>query len=214
VTEGYDVSLRGVLAFSTLGWFADPVMNMHLRVSPSLLAGIIFHETAHERLYIKDDTAYNEAFATFVGHKGQFLWIHKHYGNEEAEKFLLGEKRLEEFSSLITHIRLKLHLMYLEKPPADETRRLKQKIFSELHEKYAALKRSWGGYGGFDEWIGRPPNNADLAGENEYRKLIPFFQKLFELSGKNFPAFYAKAEMIGNFSKMERYLEIEKIMSK
>ena len=76
------------------------------------------------------------------------------------------------------------------------------------------LAKTWDGYPDYSTWIAGPHNNADIAGEDEYNSLIPFFQKLFDLSHQKFPAFYARAEAIANLPKIERYIEIEKIMAK
>lgn len=187
-------------------------MNTHFSHSLPALAGLIFHETAHRVLYIKSDTAYNEAFATFIGHTGQYLWICKHYGQEEAGRFLVHEKRSEEIYALLANTREELREVYKKKLSPEKMRAMKQLTFDEMRAKYAELKKTWNGYAGYDGWMSAPFNNADIIEENEYRNLVPFFQKLFLLSGKNFPVFYEKAERIAKLPKLERYLEIEKIM--
>jgi predicted aminopeptidase len=210
--NGYDVSLRGVIAFSTIGWFSDPAMNTYFNYSPAGLAGLIIHEKAHEVLYVKNDTAFNEAFAGFVGQTGQQLWVAKHYGEDGVKKNLEQEKRGDEFGSLIIGVRNELRTLYKKDIAPDQMRLEKNKIFADMRGKYVRLKESWGGDRGYDAWFAKNLNNADIVGENEYKDLMPFFKKLFELSGKNFPVFYEKARTIADLPRIERYLEIEKIL--
>jgi predicted aminopeptidase len=209
----YDVSLRGVTAFSTIGWFADPVMNTHFDYTDAGLAGLIIHEKAHEILYVKNDTSFNEAFASFVGQTGQKLWIAKHYGEGGVQKFLKQEKRAGEFGSLIIGVRKELRILYKKNLTPDQMRLAKNETFAKMRDGYSRLKKSWDGYSGYDAWFAKNLNNADVVGTDEYANLVPFFQKLFDLSGQNFTVFYAKAKAIANLPKMERYLEIEKILS-
>jgi predicted aminopeptidase len=211
--EEYDVSFRGALAYSTAGQFTDPVMNTLFQNKDDFYARTVFHEMAHEKLQTKNDTAYDEAFAVFVGRTGQYLWVMKKYGQEAGEKLLVRNKRSEDVSSLIHKTRNVLRSLYQKNYDAEKMRAEKQKAFAEMKKHYSELKEKWGGYAGYDDWFAKTFNNADIIGEDEYYALVPFFQKLFELSGRNFPAFYEKAERIAELPKLERYLEIEKIMS-
>ena len=211
--DGFDVSVRGATAYSTAGWFADPIMNTFFLRSLSDSANLIFHESAHGKLRTKDDTMFSEAFATFVGQTGEYLWFNKHYEKKDVQKFLIRKKRNDEFSALLASTHHDLETLYQKKYATEKMRLLKQATFAEMKTKYEKLKESWDGYSGYDVWMAIPRNNADIAGENEYERLIPFFQKLFDLSGKNFPAFYERAEAIAELPKLERYLEIEKILA-
>lgn len=212
-TEKYDVSYRGAAAYSTAGRFSDPVMNTLFQYKDDSHARTIFHEMAHEKLRVKNDTAYNEAFATFVGKTGHHLWVAKKYGQKATEKLAIRDKRSEEVIELLHTTRVALRSLY-QKNYTDEIMRVeKQKIFDDMKLRYLKLKEKWNGYAGYDEWFMKNFNNADIVGEYEYYNLVPFFQKLFALSGKNFPAFYERAERIAKLPKMERYLEIEKILS-
>jgi predicted aminopeptidase len=213
-SETYDVSYRGASAFSTVGRFDDPVLNTLFQYKDDSHARTVFHEMAHEKMRIKSDTSYNEAFAMFVGKTGHYLWVAKKYGLGAVEKLTIRDKRASDVIELVNTTHNALRSLYQKNYDVERMRTEKQKIFDEMKQHYLKMKNEWGGYEGFDDWFMKNFNNADIVSENEYHKLIPFFQKLFELSGKNFPAFYEKAERIAKLPKFERYLEIEKILSK
>jgi predicted aminopeptidase len=213
VSETYDVSVRGATAFSTAGHFNDPVLNTLFRYKNDSHIRTIFHELAHEKIRTKNDTAYNEAFAVFVGQTGHRLWAAKKYGTEAMEKLAIRDQRARDVMELINATHATLRLLYQKKYGTERMRAEKQKVFSEMKIRYSALKEKWGGYAGFDEWFMKNFNNADIVAENEYHNLVPFFQKLFDISGQNFSLFYEQAEKIAKLPKLQRYLEIEKIMS-
>ncbi len=214
IHQKYDVSIRGSVAYSTVGWFSDPVLNTVFRYSDASLAGTIFHEISHERVRINDDPTYRESFASFVGKMGQYLWMKKHNDGESAEKFLIKSERNLQFAKLLSKTRKELRSLYKKDIPEETMRRMKAETISKMRERYSELAKTWDGYPDYSTWIAGPHNNADIAGEDEYNSLIPFFQKLFDLSHQKFPAFYARAEAIANLPKIERYIEIEKIMAK
>lgn len=211
--EEYDVSYRGAAAYSTGGRWDDPVMNTLFQYKDDSHARTIFHEMAHEKLRVKNDTAYNEAFAVFVGKIGHHLWVLKKHGPEALTKLVIRDERAADFSTLLQNTKSELRSLYQKNYGTEKMRVEKQKVFNAMTWRYSELKEKWGGYSGYDDWFEKNRNNADIAGEDEYNNLVPFFQKLFELSGKNFPTFYAKAEAIANLPKMERHMEIEKILS-
>lgn len=211
--EGYDVSVRGVISYSTGTYFADPIMNTLFELRDYEYAGIIFHEMAHEKLRVKDDTAFNEAFAVFVEQTGQYLWIKKHFGTADTERFLEQKRRSVEFSLFITTVRRELEKLYFKNLVPTELRVLKQGVFEKMRGDYAALKERWGGYAGYDNWMAKPMNNARIVGEDEYGNLIPAFQKLFELSGNDFPRFYEKATALAALSSVRRKREMHDIAS-
>ncbi|TRZ52445.1 hypothetical protein D4R99_02720 [bacterium] len=210
--KGYDVSLRGVTAYSTIGWFSDPVMNTHFDRSLPSLAGLVFHEKAHEKLFIKGDTPFNEAFATFVEQTGKRLWIVQHYKKNEVKKILNREKYAEDFSMLMSQTNRELSALYGRQLLPEKTRILKKEIFIKMQVQYTLLKKKWGGYTGYDAWFEKNFNNAGVVNQETYKSLIPFFQKLFDLSGKNFGPFYEQVKKISKLSKKKRYEEIQKVL--
>jgi predicted aminopeptidase len=211
--EEYDVSYRGAAAYSTAGWWNDPAMNTLFQYKDDSHVRTIFHEMAHEKLRVKNDTAYNEAFAVFVGKTGHHLWALKKHGSEALAKLIVRDERSADFTALLQKTKEELRSLYKKNYDIEKVRAEKQKVFDTMTLRYSKLKEEWGGYAGYDDWFAKKLNNADIVGEDEYKNLVPFFQKLFDLSEKNFPAFYEKAEAIAKLPKTERYAEIEKILS-
>lgn len=211
--RGYDVYVRGVTSYSTEGYFNDPAMNTLFELPDYVYASIIFHEMAHEKLRVKNESNFNESFATFVGRTGRYLWVKKYYGMEMAERLFEQGKRSAEFSELITGTWKELARMYGKNLPPEKTRILKRDIFLKMKERYAIVKTKWGGYAGFDDWFKKPLNNARIAGENEYGNLVPAFQKLFDFSGGDFRSFYRQTEALAKLSPPQRKREIQKVLN-
>ena len=195
--EGDDVMVGGVPAYSTLGWFNDPVLSSFVYDSDAELARMIFHELAHQTVYAKGDSQFNEAFATSVEEAGLALWLEKN-GDDSLRKLYAGrEKRETDFLALLLNTRKKLEADYAGGATDDGKRARKAQIFSELREEYQGVKASWGGYAGYDAWFARPLNNANLALLATYHDYVPAFRALLQQSG-GFPQFYdAVRELAG-----------------
>jgi len=180
--EGFDVNVGGASAYSTLGWFDDPVLDTMLRGGDVRYVSTLFHELAHQVLYIKDDSSFNEAFATFVEREGFRIWLRS---RDEA--------------------RLELDAVFREKDLDDAMRRSKKiAVFEGLQENYQALKASWDGYAGYDRWFSQDLNNAHLLGVSTYRRLVPAFSAMFDDAGQDLPAFYQLATEISKLPRDER----------
>jgi predicted aminopeptidase len=210
--QGYDVSVRGVIAYSTNGNFDDPVMNTLFDMPDYLYVTTVFHEMAHEKLHIQNESNFNESFAVFVGRTGQYLWTKKHYGDEFAKQITERNRRAAEFAKLVTATWNKLNALYMKNLAPEETRLLKQGFFQKMKEYYVVLKEGWGGYGGYDEWFKKPMNNARVSETNDYGNLVPIFEKLFEFSGRDFRYFYQQTDALAKLSPLERKREIRKIL--
>ncbi len=214
--EGYDVSVRGVTAYSTGGNFADPAMNTLFEYPDYEYASTVFHEMAHEKLRIPGEPAFNESFAVFVGRIGQYLWVEKHY--EKDQKVLLAKRILErtqrsvEFANLVAATWRELDTLYMKNLSPKETRLLKRNVFQKMREDYAVLKESWGGYGGYDGWFKKSLNNARVSETNDYGNLVPLFEKLFEFSNRDFQGFYRQTERLAKLSPRQRKREIQRIL--
>ncbi len=157
---GDDVYVGGVQAYSTLGWFDDPILSSMLRWDDERLATLIFHELAHQKFYLRDDTAFNESFATFVEQEGTRQW-REYRGLPPADG--REEKRREQFTALVLASRARLEALYAG-PLDDAAKRAgKAAEFQRLRREYAALsQREWGGESPFKAWIDAPFNNAKL----------------------------------------------------
>jgi len=205
--ENLDVNVGGATAYSTLGWFNDPVLDTMLRGRDTRFVGILFHELAHQLLYIKDDSNFNEAFASFVEQEGVRIWLRDRNESDRIEQFDQQLARGADFSELLKTGRSKLVALYKEDVDDGVKRAKKQAVIDELKSDYQALKEeSWGGYSGYDRWFSRDINNAHLLAVATYRKLVPAFAAMYVEADRSLPAFYAKAKEIAALPTEERNL--------
>lgn len=202
--RGYDVELAGVPAYSTLNWFADPVLNTMMGGPEEVLLGIVLHELAHQRLYILDDTRFNESFAEFVEEEGLSQFLAERGGNLAAYRDF--ESRLNAVVTLALETRARLDRLYRSGLPAEAQRAGKAQLFANLREDYRRLRDGhWGGWRGFDPWFDRADaNNARLAPFALYDGAVPAFRALFEREGRQWTRFFAAAERLGGLPEAER----------
>jgi predicted aminopeptidase len=191
--RGDDVSVGGVATYSTLGHLPDPVFESMLGWRETRLVGTIFHELAHERLYLQDDSGLNEAFASVVEDEGVRRWLQRQGRDSEIAAYELNVGRQREFSALLKEARSRLAKLYASSLPPDELRREKQHEFSALQSRYQQQRAAWGGYPGYDAWFERPLNNSHLAAVATYEDCLPGLRRQLEAAG-TLPEFYARVE--------------------
>ncbi len=209
--QGYDVFLAGVPAYSTLGWFDDPVLNTMLHWPEPYLAGLLFHELAHQRLFLPDDTQFNESFATTVEEAGVRRWLAAgHSPPEQAAAYRRFSRYQQEFLALAEEFRERLQALYARQdlePTA--MRALKQQIFRELDVAYRQRKQeNWDGFGGFDFWF-ESPNNASFLPLSTYHHHVPAFKNLLNHHRGDFAAFYQAVEELAALPPSERKQRME-----
>ena len=202
--EGDDVYVGGVPAYSTLGWFSDPVLNTFIDRPEADLAGLLFHELAHQELYVGGDTAFNESFATAVQLEGVKRWFGQSGDVKAAEAYLEKIKRRDEFIRLVLRHRAHLAQIYASNTSDAEKRAAKAREFEALRQDYERLKEQWHGYAAFDGWFTGHPNNARLAAINLYSQYLGAFQELLRQQNGDFAAFYRAVEKIARLPKEER----------
>jgi len=203
-TQGNDVMVYGVPAYSTLGWFDDPLLSSFMRGGDTETARLVFHELAHQLVYVRDDSTFNESFATTVEQEGVRRWLMREGRAAEFDAFLAAQQRKGEFIALLEATRGRLEAVYrLELPPA-ALRAKKRAEFDALRSRYEAAKARWGGYAGFERIFGREPNNALLAAFSTYTQLVPAFERLLSDAGGDLPAFYARVKEIADLPQDER----------
>ena len=201
---GADVFVAGVPAYSTLGWFDDPLLSSFMRGGDTETARLVFHELAHQLVYVRDDSTFNESFATTVEQEGVRRWLMREGRAAEFDAFLAAQQRKGEFIALLEATRGRLEAVYrLELPPA-ALRAKKRAEFDALRSRYEAAKARWGGYAGFERIFGREPNNALLAAFSTYTQLVPAFERLLSDAGGDLPAFYARVKEIADLPQDER----------
>ena len=213
-SQGYDVYVAGAKAYSTLGWFDDPLLNTMMYKSEARRAGIIFHELAHQVVYIENDSAFNEAFATAVEEEGIRRWMSANGKGEKYQEYLVDKKRDIEINQLLQETREKLKKVYETKASIKEKRQQKKTIFSLTQRKYRMLKKSWDGYSAYDAWMTQGLNNSHLLLIATYHDLVPTFKSMLKIEHYNLNAFYAAAKKYGELNKKDRSLQLKKLAKK
>ncbi|HYQ37772.1 MAG TPA: aminopeptidase [Pseudomonas sp.] len=204
--RGLDTEVAGVEAYSTLGWFDDPLLGGMLAWSDERLAALIFHELAHQRLYLPGDTTFNESFARFVEEEGLRQWRAARGLPPPAEH--LARQR-EQFIALVLASRARLERLYAQPLAVEAMRAAKQAEFQRLRHEYAALRDgAWHGDRRFDGWFARPLNNARLLPFGLYEQWVPAFAALFAECGGDWPRFYARAAELARLPPDARHLAL------
>ena len=188
--SGQDVYVGGVPAYSTLGWFADPVLNTFVNSAPVALARIIFHELSHQVVYVKDDSVFNESFAVAVEREGLRRWIARHGTSQDRELFEKSQERRADFVALVQTYRTLLNTLYNKGGVPAVMRASKQQHFDDMRRDYEKLKISWGGFAGYDRWFAQQPNNALLASVAIYTQRVPAFEAMLREQGGDLPNFF------------------------
>lgn len=211
--EGLDTWVGGVPAYSTLGHFDDPVLNTFLRYGQNEVARTIFHELAHQKVFVSGDSAFNESFATAVEEEGMSRWLATHGTPAHLLAFREQQGRKARFAALVQDYRERLGRLFDQKTmPPEDMRRAKAGILAELRRDYADLKTAWGGYAGFDPWFAGPLNNAQLASVALYTRWVPAFEALLREEGGDLPRFYARVQALADLSKPERQKALAALM--
>lgn len=202
--QNFDVTVGGASAYSTLGWFDDPILDTMLRGRDYRYVGTLFHELAHQLLYVKDDSNFNEAFATFVEQIGTRKWMEHRDEAARIDDYNTSLSRTEGFIGLLKSTRESLVDLYEQELDEQTMRQEKAAIFESMRSNYEQLKNSWGGYSGYDGWFKRDINNARLLAVSTYRQFVPAFQAMYIEAGEDLTAFYDVARVAAELPKDER----------
>jgi predicted aminopeptidase len=191
-----DVAVYPVPAYSTLGWLnwagGDPLLNTFIGYPEGELARLLFHELAHQMVYVAGDTAFNESFATAVERLGGARWLAQ-ASDTARQGYAEFDGRRQAFRALTRATRARLQAVYDDPATDDPTKRVqKTQVMHEFRQRYAELRQSWGDYRGYDAWVARA-NNASFGAQAAYDQWVPAFEALFEREGRDFPRFYDAA---------------------
>ena len=200
--NGNDIFVGGVAAYSTLGWFDDPVLNTMLVWDDVRIVEVIFHELAHQLLYADGDTVFNESFASAVAEIGIERWLAANDRVDDGQR--QDPQRQQQFFELLLQYREKLGALYAGAQGDDTKRAKKKQIFNELSVAYLALKQTWGGYDGYDDWMGKDLNNAKLTSIATYHNYVPAIRSILESVDNDLSRFYAAMKVLGSWSNDER----------
>ncbi len=207
--QGYDVHVEGVDAYSTLGWFRDPLLSTFVDYPKPQLAATLFHELAHQKLFAAGDTDFNEAFATAVARRGVTLWLEQRASPKLLARYKRHLRRKDQVIKLLLDYRATLKTFYdsIEAGQnattgkkqvsnglaVDDIKAKKRALFSSLKRDYQRLKSEWNGYSGYDHWFEGPPNNAQLNSIATYHHLLPAFNNLLHAKSGRWHPFYKHA---------------------
>jgi predicted aminopeptidase len=201
---GDDVYVGGVPAYSTLGYFSDPMLSTFIRYPDTEIARLIFHELAHQVAYAKDDTVFNESYAVAVEEEGLRRWLATQHDPELQRQYETSERYRTTFRTLVERTRATLTKLYASDATDTAKRAAKARAFEEMQEEYAAAKRAWGGFSAYDAWFKQGPNNASLAAVGLYTEKVPEFQALLAAEGGDLPRFYARVKELAAMPKSQR----------
>ena len=221
--QGLEATVYGVPAYSTLGWLnwagGDPLLNTFIHYPQGELARLIFHELAHQVAYAKDDTSFNESFATAVERIGARQWLATQQAAQGSDEFNANSTRRTQFRALTVATRLALNEIYRSDQSQAEILAEKSVVYQGFRLEYAALKAQWTAtsnlseeaavrqFGGYDQWVANA-NNASFAAQAAYDELVPDFENLYaQLAQQGGPAwqrFYDPVKRLADLPKAER----------
>ncbi|MDJ0759413.1 MAG: aminopeptidase [Woeseiaceae bacterium] len=204
--DGYDVAMGGVAAYSTLGRFNDPVLNTMMAWDDVHLIGVLFHELAHQVIYIKDDTTFNESFATAVEEAGLERWLASRGESERLASFHRRKALEKDIFELVDETRAELAVVYAGSD-TEQMRRSKQAIFDDLSAAVAARLEESGLPA--RHWLVGDLNNAKLVPLALYESLVPAFKALLAQCGGDFDCFFSEVTRIGGYDVDQRNAELE-----
>ena len=209
--QGFESNVYPVPAYSTLGWMnwagGDPLLNTFIYYPEGELARLIFHELAHQVVYAKDDTMFNESFATSVERLGSSRWLATQASEAARQEYAEFDNRRQQFRQLAIATRKRLEEIYGGQA-GEQREAQKQAALRDFRAAYVQLRGSWGGdparFRGFDAWVERA-NNASFGAQAAYDELVPGLEALFEREGRDWNRFYDAAKRLAAVPKEERH---------
>lgn len=207
--DGFDVYVGGVSAYSTLGWFSDPVLSTIINRDDYQLAALLFHELAHQGIYIPGDTEFNESFATTIEREGLRRWLLANNVTDSessniAELAELNTQRREEFVALVNATVVELQTIYASENTEAAKREAKAGAFASMRSDYNLLKNAWNGYDAYDAWMSMELNNAQLSTVATYFNWVPAFEKILEEQEYDLNLFYTEVLKLTELDENER----------
>ncbi len=204
--RGDDVMVGGVAAYSTLGHFADPVLNTMLRYGDLDLVGTIFHELAHQLIYVPGDSEFDESFAMTVQAQGLSRWLAARGRSGELKSYREQRRHDQLIDQVFVDGRSQLKRLYASGVPRAQMLEGKHVILAQTGTRVQGLERRWHIHTGYDSWIAAGLNNADLASVATYSDCVPGFERLLRQNDGQLPRFYAAVRRIGRDPRARRAL--------
>ena len=204
--DGWETFVAGIPAYSTLGYFDDPLLNTFIYLPRAEVARMIFHELAHQILFVRGDTAFNESFAVTVETVGVQRWLSEH--PDAAMEYERYDARRRQFRQLVDSYRKRLETLYGSAETDAQKMADKDALFARLRADYEVMKVSWGGYKGFDPWFATHLNNAKIGSFATYNQWVPAFMALLAQTHDDLPTFYAAVKAMAKCPPEERNAEL------
>jgi predicted aminopeptidase len=203
-TQGFDTHIGYVPAYSTLGWFDDPVLSSFIDWPDYRVAGLLFHELTHQRLFIDDDTQFNESLAVAVQLAGTELWLKSVSKDTQMGEFRRWIEYRRKVVSLIVQTRENLSQLYQTESTDAIKREKKQAIFAASRESYSVIADNLNYKGGYKNWFAGELNNAKIGSVSAYNTHAPAFLAMISALDYDFSAFFEMAYAIGAMDRTER----------
>ena len=213
VGSGHDVHVSGVAAYSTLGWFHDPMLNTLLHRPEGDLAGLMFHELAHQKIYLRGDSAFNESFATAVELEGARRWLSQNGTPQQLADYLTAKQRQAHFVALVQRARTRLAALYATDETDAHKRAAKAQVFSELRAEYARHTADGKLGDDYRRWFERDLNNARLVPIGVYHEHAAAFQTLLAQEMGDWTAFYRRVQRLAELPKEQRHAQLNALLS-
>lgn len=211
--QGFDTYVGGVPAYSTLGFFSDPLLNTFLRAGSVEVARIVFHELAHQMLFVEGDTEFNESFATAVENEGLRRWL-AHKADPALGNVVAGRHQHKaSFVELVNSYRGTLQKIYASDLAVDAKRAAKAEVLDEIKRTYLSRYEAPGGSAVYKQWLEQDLNNAKIASLALYTKLLPAFEALLKKEGNDLPRFYRRVAELGAMPLAERKAALKRLQS-
>ena len=202
--RGLEVYTGRVSAYSTLGWFDDPVLSSFIDWPDHRLAGLLFHELTHQQIYIDDDTTFNESLASAVQQVGTELWLESREQFGELERMARWLDYRAAVIGLIEATRARLQTLYATDASDADKRRDKQGVFDQARSEHSRLAAQHGISGGYTDWFAGEMNNAKIGSVAAYNSHLPAFINMIRAHGNDFERFYRYAASVGKLDKGRR----------
>lgn len=206
-SRGFDTFIGGAAAYSTLGYFADPILDTMLARGETDIAAILFHELAHQRIYVKGDTEFSESFATAVEHYAVEAWLESRNASAELAAYRGFLARQAAFAELVALQRNRMAGIFAAATDEAEMRTAKSEAYAAMRRDYEALRQSWGDAGDFDGWFASEFNNARLVALTSYRRWVPGLRHRLDVLGPG--AFYLEMGDLIELEPEQRVLRLE-----
>ena len=202
--EGFEVYIGKVSAYSTLGWFDDPVLSTFIDWPDHRLAGLLFHELMHQQIYIDDDTTFNESLATAVQQVGTELWLESRNREDQIERMSEWLRYRAEVMALIEATRGRLDGIYQRDIDDGPKRDLKAETFERARRMHAEIAARHGIRSGYTRWFAGELNNAKIGSVSTYNAMTPAFIAMIRAFDYDFSGFYGYVARLGEFEKKQR----------